>query len=230
MKNSNLEAIKMNALALALFVPQTVQAFTGQRVQCYGLCAKAKLELLETVARQCSSEPATVTRTNTSSKVWDTFQGAGCKSYAVARTAAACTAEACSNVGATYSNTKEYVACSGADGINSIVGSGAAAVGAIGNGVVAVGKGVVSLPSMVLVAPRVVCDQVKHDAQLTKEYVVAAKNWLTGRKVDQVQASKLAFDLHVADATGEMSVDDCSENGSTTSDYTLESRIAAAAE
>lgn len=208
----------MNALSVALLVPQTVQSVTGQQVHMYGLCNMAQLELLESMARQCSSQPATVTRTNTPSKVWDAVKGAGSKSYGAACTAASCTADACSNVSVTYSTAKQYVAGNGAAGITGIAGKGAAAVGAIGNGVVTVGKGVFALPSMVLGAPRAVCDQVKHDAQLTKDCVVSAKNWLTGKKVDQVQACKLAFDLHVADATGELTQADDMSDTDTCSD------------
>jgi len=62
LSNKHADALKSNALSMALLVPQTVQGLTGQELSLRGSVEATKLQLIESLCRQCRDEQAVATR------------------------------------------------------------------------------------------------------------------------------------------------------------------------
>lgn len=195
LSNKHTDALKSNALSMALVVPQTVQGITGQELSLRGSVGAAKLQLIESLCRQCREEEAVATRSQQPVQ-------AGVSSWQRVKNACASGQEALGSL-------RNKVASSG----SAIQGAkiGAAASGAY-NGLASVGRGIVSMPGKLR-------NQVVHDAQLTKELIVDAKNWVTRKKSDEQSKARVVFDKEVALATGEVTdIDSMSDTQSVVSE------------
>ena len=182
LSNKHTDAPKSNALSMALVVPQTVQGITGQELGLRGSVGAAKLQLIESLCRQCREEEAVATRSQQPVEH-------GVSSWQRVK-------NACASGQATIGSIRSQMAPTAMQGANARIS--AAAPGAY-NGAY---NGIVSIPSKLR-------SQAVYEVQLTKELFVGAKNWTTRKKSgDKHPKACVVFDQQVALATGEDTEED----------------------
>lgn len=204
LSNKHTDALKSNALSMALVVPQTVQGITGHELSLHGSVAAAKMQLIESLCRQCRDEVAVATRGQQPAQPavssWQRVKN-------VCASGQEAVGSLSSKVAATGSSLKATNVSAAASGAYT--------------GIAHIGRGIVSIPSKIR-------SQVAHDAQLTKGLLVGAKNWVTSHKhTDEGSKARLLFDKDVAMATGEQTDTD---NCSVVSDVDFDNLVADATE
>ena len=194
LSNKHADALKSNALSMALVVPQTVQGITGQELSLRGSVEAAKLQLIESLCRQCRDEQAVATRSQQpvhSVSSWQRVKNA------------------CASGQATVKSIRSQMASTAMHATNARIS--ATAAGAY--------NGIVSIPSKLRSQAAYDVQLTKELFVGAKNWVTNKKS-----SSDKHSRVRMVFDQQVALATGEetdMAITDTecmSEDGSVASD------------